>query len=149
MADTKTTRFFKDGLKISGTAALLGVVSEYALARTNLSHGVRGGVQAVAGAALAVATMETFPNVAAGSLAFAFVAGTRGAAQEFQLRRLLARTAAQPAALPAATAGTTTTTGTTTTGAAGAGIYGRSGGALGAPAQDNLFQTWMAERAAA
>lgn len=128
MADrTNTERFMMDGLKISGTAALMTVGGEMLMRRTNLSFAARGGVQAGAGILIGLASAKYAPNFAMGALTYGVVAAVRGAAQEIELRQFLAQGGA---ARPAVTGAVGTVSGSAS-GSSGGAIY-RSGGALGA-----------------
>jgi hypothetical protein len=138
-----------DGLKMGTVASALYVGGALAVRKTSWSVGTRGGVQAVAGLGLYLALGDRMPNVANGALAYAFVAGVQGLAEELELRQWLENAtnapaaiaatgttaATTPATLPATTTTTPTTTGTASTPAAL--TDGRSGGALGAAARAN------------
>lgn len=129
MQDSKTERFVKDGAVISGTAALLSVVGEMVMRRTNLGFAARGGAQAAAFVLVALISASYAPRFAMGALTAGVVQGVRGLSQEYELRQLLAQTGTATAAL-----------GNASTGGAAAGGAGainqvtnplRAGGALG------------------
>jgi hypothetical protein len=99
MAAEKAMKFVKDGAVIGGTAALASILGEWAVSKTTWSEGARGGVQAVGGVAIGMVLATKVPRVATGFVAYGFMAGVRGVAQEVALRQYLAQTT-QPQGAP-------------------------------------------------